>query len=354
MTVKVLQTCIYCGRALNVPTKPAHVFPEALGGRLKSTTTVCDECNNSFSDIEGEVCRRLAGMGALVGARRGDRTHVSTVVEHDGSKWRTEDGRMYELAGPPRDKGRIIPLPARYEDQVATIGAALCSRHLPPEAMLDGRFAIEPEAEALPVEPQQQREPVECNVDWGDAVSKRVMIKIAVELLAYFDSEAARLPEVERARRFARYGDGHEMDFRVGPDTTTNGAGISHVDALWFHGMDVWSSGRKLNYRLVLFSHICLVGTITGNWTGPTISASYTFDFTDPSKQAHAREFRDGATLVNKSRRVRDKENQDAIDEVAKKNFETAIGKRVRAPEPSVEELYPHVKAWMAKRGHKP
>jgi len=40
--------CIYCGCKLNVPTRPAHVFPEGLGGRLATTTTVCNDCNNAF------------------------------------------------------------------------------------------------------------------------------------------------------------------------------------------------------------------------------------------------------------------------------------------------------------------
>jgi hypothetical protein len=68
--------CIYCGRVLVVPTRPAHVFPNGAGGRLTTTTTVCNECNNSTSGIEGDFCLGLAQAGALVGARRGDRKPI--------------------------------------------------------------------------------------------------------------------------------------------------------------------------------------------------------------------------------------------------------------------------------------
>ncbi len=232
MAVALASKCIYCSCTLKVQTKPAHVFPEGLGGRLATTTTVCDDCNNSFSNIEGQVCLRLAAMGAFAGARRGDRKYVSTEIEFQGSKWRLENGRMDEMAKPPREKGRINPLPARREDQVATVARALKSRGLPAEAMLDGRFTQEEEPDVPPVEPLQT-EPVEHGFNWGDRISKRVMIKIAIELLAYFDPDAARSPELDRARRFARYDDGSEMDFRAGPDIETLGAGIPRVEATW-------------------------------------------------------------------------------------------------------------------------
>lgn len=143
MVVLSANKCIYCGCTLKVKTKAAHVFPEGLGGRLATKTTVCDDCNNSFSNIEGQVCVRLAQLGAISGARRGDRKHIETKVEFQGSTWRLENGRMDEMAGPPREKGRVTPLPARREDQVATIARALKTQGLPPEAMLDGRFIEE-------------------------------------------------------------------------------------------------------------------------------------------------------------------------------------------------------------------
>jgi hypothetical protein len=86
--------------------------------------------------------------------------------------------------------------------------------------MLDGRFNLEQEPDVSPVDPEQV-EPVEGTLLWGDRNTKRVMMKIAIELLAHLEPDAARSGELERARRFARYDEGHEMDFRAGQVFTT-------------------------------------------------------------------------------------------------------------------------------------
>ncbi len=342
--------CIYCGRILSAPTRPAHIFPEGLGGRLATTTTVCDACNNSFSDIEGEACLRLAAMGAFRGARRGDRKYVSAVVVHQGSAFRVENARMDERAKPPRNKGREWPMPARREDQIVTCANALRAMRLPPEAMIDGRFSLRQDPDVPPVE-SEQTDPVEGRLFWGDRDTKRLMIKIAIELLAYFNSEAARSGELERIRRFARYAAGHDMDFPAGPDTETSGAGLSAVVATWFHGIEIWTSDRKLNYRLTLFSNIRWVGTLTECWTGRPFSASYTFDVTDPAESVVVSEARDGATLVRKSHCLRKQENDRAAAAVEATNFETAERRAGRAPKPSFEDLYSDVKSLMERRG---
>ena len=199
-----------------------------------------------------------------------------------------------------------------------------------------------------------QTEPVEYWFTWGDGISTRVMIKIAIELLAHFDADAARSTELERARRFARYGDGYEVDFRAGADSETSGSGLPHVEAAtWLHGMDVWTSGRKLNYRITLFSHIRWVGTLTENWGGPAISACYTFDVTDPIRQTLHCESRDGAALVNKSRRVRMSESKEALALLVKTNFDNALRFRFRAPKPNFADLYRDVKGLMEKHTKK-
>ncbi len=319
-----------------------------MGGRRESTTTVCDDCNNDVSDIEGEACLRLAPIGAFRGARRGDRTYIAAKVEYRGSKWHVENARMDEMAKPPRQRGRIHPMGSRRQDQIATTAKALVQRGLPAEAMLDGRFKLEADADIPPVEPVQT-ESVEGRLLWGDRITKRVMIKIAIELLALVDADAARSSALERARLFARYNEGHDMDFPASPDTETEGANLSHVKATWFHGMDVWTSGRKVHYRITLFSEIRWVGTLTECWTGPAFSASHTFDVTDPAEQTLDHEPRDGATLVNKSRRLRRHELEAATARAEATNFETAERRVGRAPKPDFNDLYPDVKAWMEK-----
>lgn len=341
--------CIYCAAVLAVPTRPAHVFPNGAGGRLTTTTTVCNDCNNSFANIEGEFCLRLARIGAVGGALRGDRKPVESIIEYEGSKWRTSGGCMYEMAPPPRDRGRTNPMPAAREDQVRLIVANLKARKLPPEALLDGRYVFEQE-EVVPPAPDAQETPVVQTLPFGDRLSKRVTIKIAIELIAYFDAAAARASELQGARDFARHDDGHESDFRMMFDTETAASRIARVAAPVVHGIEVWTAGRKLHYCLTLFTEVRLVGTLTDAWSGGPFAATYTFDIKDPAAHVVAREERDGATLVNKSRRVRDREMEDAINRFEATSLANAERKRMRAPPPDPKDLYPDVAALMTKK----
>jgi hypothetical protein len=342
-------TCIYCGCRLVVPTRPAHVFPEGLGGRLTTIDTVCNDCNNSFSDIEGRICIRLAPFGALAGAMRGDRKPIGAVVEYRGSKWRVENARMDEMAPPPREKGRVQPMPARREDQIRTIAAALKAKKLPPEAMLDGRYTLEPEADIPPLEPIQE-DPVDLGLTWGDRISKRVMIKVAIELLAHYDASSAQATELEAARRFARYDEGEEWDFRAGFDTETAAARIEPVAATLVHGIDIWTAGRRVHYRMTLFTELRIAGTLTDSWMGRAFGASYTFDVKDPANRSLVWEPRDGAPLVNKTRRVREREMLGAMQRFEETSLGNSARRRIRAPTPDFNDLYPDVRTLMTKK----
>jgi hypothetical protein len=59
-------------------------------------------------------------------------------------------------------------MPARREDQFVICANALHAMKLPPEAMLDGRFILQQDADVPPVE-SEQTEPVEDLFIWGDA-----------------------------------------------------------------------------------------------------------------------------------------------------------------------------------------
>lgn len=336
--------CIYCLRDLVGTIRPAHIVPDGMGGRLTSTSTVCNECNNSFCGIEGVACRRLAAQSAMLGGLRGDREPITATVELNGVRYRAAGGRVDELAPPPMDRGTVWPMPARREDQVGRIVAALRARRLPAEAMLDGRFILEPAGE-VPSQPDLQAAPVESSFIWGDRVTKRVMTKIAVELLAHLRGDEARRPELNAARRFARYDDG---ELRAGVDTSTEGARLPLVSAPFVHGIDVWSSGAFLNYRMILYTEVRFAGLLTDAWQGPRIRCGYSFDIRDPATRLVAVEDGDGPPLVNKSRRVRERELEVALARVEALNFATAERRMIRAAAPNAEDLYPDVAEVMA------
>lgn len=338
-------TCIYCTAELTGTIRPAHAIPKGLGGRLTSTTTVCNDCNNSFSGIEGTSCARLAKQSALIGALRGDRSPISATIEFEGSKYRAALGRMVQLAPPPTDDGHVWSLPATRADQIRVVVEALTSQKLPPEAILDGRFRMRHSEEPSP--PAQQADPINLSLTWCDHETKRVMAKSAIELLAIFDGAAARRSELEAARRFARYAEGDPF---AGFDSTTEAARLPLSNGAYIHGVDVWTADTTLNYRMILFTYLRFVGTLTDRWHGKPIRCSYSFDIQDPATRSVECADGDGSSLVNKTRRVRDRELAEALDKLSELNISTTARRRTRAPAPSFEDLYPDVEAAMKPR----
>lgn len=216
--------------------------------------------------------------------------------------------------------------------------------------MLDGRFVFErdPSMDDTPID-DIQAEPIENSLLWGDRVTKRLMLKIAIELLAYFDGSAARCDELIAARRFARYDEGDDWEFRAGPDMETSGAKLKHIDATYIHGIEIWTAGNRLNYMMIILSKMHWVGTLSHSWKCGPFRAAYSFDIRDPGNKCVEHDKSDGATLVNKSFRVRMAELQKATVLLTETIKQHAERRRMRAPAPDLNDLYPEVAAAMNK-----
>jgi hypothetical protein len=323
-------SCIYCGSALIGAVSPAHIVPEGMGGRLASDTTVCNDCNNSFANAEGTMCLRLAKQGALANALRGDNRAITAVIEHQGSKYHAERSRMDELAKPPSNRGRVWDMPARREDQIRVIVTALRSRRLPPEAMLDGRFKLEPDTEVPPTD-DTQADPIDIPLVWCDRLTTRLMVKMSVELVAKLRDNAARRFELEPARRFARYDEG---GFYGHVDTATPGAQLPIVDAPYVHAIETWTSGVRLHHRMILFTELRFVGSLTHSWSGSPFRCSYSFNVQNPADMLVQSEAGDGAALVNKSERVRRRELDASLARLEDLSLGSSARRRTRGAPP--------------------
>lgn len=333
--------CIYCGCTLIQPTRPAHIVPDGMGGRLTSTSTCCNDCNNKFSKLEGDACLRIAPIAALAGARRGDRSFIRAKISTPHGKFIAENRRLDELAAPPRARGTVRPLPARREDQIAIVVAMLRDFNLPIEALRDGRLAFEADAiEPAPV-PEFQQEPTSGTLRWLDRSTRRLMVKMALEFLAYWHPRAARDRILSSAVRFSRYDDGENPWAAV--DTETSASGIPLVEDNIVHGLEIWTVETSLFYRMTLFSEFRFVGILSEQNPIREFAAAYSFDITDPANYRVAAENRDGASLVRKSSRTRRRELDLACEKFLATSYERSERRQGRAPPPSIEDLYDEI-----------
>lgn|GEM_PF-5624640 len=295
--------CLYCPAELGAHNETlAHVFADALGGKLCSPEVCCASCNNSFTGVESRCVNALAVVGALLGARKGDGTPIEASFEHEGRRFRARAGSMLEEAPPPTDKGRRWPLPADGRKQVDQVIRALRERKLPPEALNDGRMSLADAADDE--EPEGLRDAnagVSTPMEWGFAEAKRMQIKIACELLAHSRADVARNESLREACAYARNGRG---DWHVPFDSSTSGSGLPEVAAPYRHAVDVWTNNRCLHSRLTLFTELRFVATLTSAWEGPSLQLSYSFDCRDPAEICVEHGNQDGAMLIRKSARV--------------------------------------------------
>ena len=261
--------CLYCLDELGPHNVSwAHVFPDALGGRLQSDKICCHPCNNSFSAVESTCAAILAPVGAMMKARRGDGRPVEAEFEHDGRLFRAGDGGMFEEAPPPTDRGRRWELPASDDRQVSMAVTILRQRRLPPEALIDGRVQIiDGGPEPAPLGLTNPQAGVTTNMEWGFPAASRLQLKIACDLLAHSRPDLARTHSLGAAARFARHGLG---DFRVSFDSSTEGSRLPEVQAPYRHMIEVWTRRGCVHVRLGLFTELRFVSTLTTDWNGPS------------------------------------------------------------------------------------
>lgn len=295
--------CLYCPEELGPHNKTwAHVFADALGGRLRSDQICCNDCNVSFSKVETPCVEVLAPVGAMLGARKGDGKPIETTFEHDGGTFRAKECGIFEEAPPPTDRGRRWALPADHNSQVELVIRLLRQRRLPPEALRDGRLRL---ADApAEVDPEGLRNPdagVSRPMEWGFPAAKRMHVKIACDLLAHSRADVARRDCLRPAWAYARHAIG---DPNVPADSSTAGSGLPEVGAPYRHAIDIWTSRTSLHARLGLFTELRFVATLTNEWDGPRFRLSYSFDCRDPANALVEHGDGDGDFVVRKSRRV--------------------------------------------------
>jgi hypothetical protein len=205
-----------------------------------------------------------------------------------------------QLPSPVREgKGLVFPLPGKVEEQAAVIAKRLWAARLTPKALDDGSFRIEPDT-AFNIRPHP---PTPVRIDWaavlGTTDHMRVIMKMALELVAIVRGEdARRWSSLRDARRYVRWAEeDHPLPARF--DALSVGAGVFAVGDLppIAHAVEVWTHRRSLNYRVTLFGGLHVTGPLATAWDGPSFSIAHGLDPTRPSIRVDRQTSLDGPPL---------------------------------------------------------
>lgn len=293
--------CIYCRDPLGPDTPLAHVVPSALGGRLAARTICCGRCNNAIGVVENDLCSALREASAAVGALDADNQPIHAKVTADGKTYDYASGVGEEVLPSPRPKdgGLVFPLPGKPEDLAAAIAKRLWAASLPLEALDDGRLRIEPDT-TFGVQPHPPHPEM---FGWlavlGTTPHMRVVLKMALELLAHaLPEEARRCDELSKARRYIRQGeDDGTLPARF--DALSDGPGLFNAQdlPLLAHVVEVWTNRANVHYRVTLFGGLHVTGSLTTNWGGAKFALGHALDPTKPARHLDERRSSDGPSL---------------------------------------------------------
>ena len=71
----MLFKCFNCGNKFySEVTKPEHIIPNCIGGKLKSTSIICSKCNNEYSKIDESISDALKDLTNILNPSRDNNT----------------------------------------------------------------------------------------------------------------------------------------------------------------------------------------------------------------------------------------------------------------------------------------
>jgi hypothetical protein len=222
-------------------------------------------------------------------------------VEADGKTYDYADGLGDQrLPAPKYEDGELVfPLPGDPDKLAEVIAYQLWSHHKTPAALDTDTIRIEPDRtfHIKPYPPERKMLFSELKV--GTDPHMRVVVKMALELLAYVRPDDARRWDVLRpARLYVRDGvDDGTLPVRF--DALSDGAGLFRADEVpqLAHGVEVWTHGQNLHYRVTFFGGLHVTGSLSTRWTGPAFSIGHALDPQQPSRCVTRNTESDGPAL---------------------------------------------------------
>jgi len=148
------------------------------------------------------------------------------------------------------------------------IAHQLWRNHLTPAALDTGTIRIEPDR-TFHIKPHPpERKMLFSGLELGTDAHMRVVVKMALELLAYLRPDDARRWDVLRAARlYVRDGiDDGTLPARF--DALWDGAGLFGANEVpqLAHAVVVWTYRKNLHYRVTFFGGLHVTGSLSTAW----------------------------------------------------------------------------------------
>ena len=272
-----------------------------VSSRRSATTICCNDCNNAISPLENDLCKALRTPSAALRALDAENQPIRAEVEADGRIYDYADGLGNQrLPAPKYEDGELaFPLPGDPNELAEVIADQLWRNHLTPAALDTGTIRIEPDR-TFHIKPHPpERKMLFSRLEVGTDAHMRVVVKMALELLAYLRPDDARRWDVLRpARLYVRDGvDDGTLPARF--DALSDGAGLFGADEVpqLAHAVEVWTYRKNLHYRVTLFGGLHVTGSLSTRWNGQAFSIGHALDPQQPGRNLTKNTKSDGPAL---------------------------------------------------------
>lgn len=269
-----VKQCIYCEKSLPAKSKE-HIFNSCWGGVHKTGQIICDECNNSFSAIDGVFdiyTRFIMNANQFKGQRHKEIPEIATDSE-------------YYIG--PGGKPTRNPSATVIKDEDGMVRVALNAKSKSESRKLILSIKEEIESKLGRKLTSNEEEHIYKQIRESEYTSEKVgTIGISAALnihsqyrsaahtilkcLTMYDTQMLELEEVNTLKRFARFNEGEWREFAIGgiPNISIQGNFTSSLEKL--NSVEIFYSAklRKVIGRLNILGRLERWILISNNYEG--------------------------------------------------------------------------------------
>ncbi|MEO6832671.1 MAG: HNH endonuclease [Chitinophagaceae bacterium] len=268
--------CYYCNNPITAGNKSQeHVIPNAIGGRLKSYTLLCEACNQLLGrTIDMELASQFESLVVLLGLERDRKKDniIRNVVAHDGNLYNLVDGRNPVRVKPiiiEHDNG--VQISVRDKKQLMQVIAGLQRKH--PNLDLNGLEEKIKYTEAL----LNERWNIPLNT--GGEVFLKAVAKIAINVHLQLGGDRKNISAVLEVLKGNIANESHIHYHYIPESLNWDGEEIVHLVQL--NG----NSDKGILYAfVVLFSAFSFIVNLDDIYKGDDYKATYAYDVVEGKK----------------------------------------------------------------------
>lgn len=266
--------CYRCGNELTRINKSIeHIFPNGIGGKLKSSKLLCKVCNSEFgSEMDAELCKQFNVIASMlmIDREKGKMPNIKNAKTKSGERYNLIDG-IYPQPIAPKividEEKNSVYISAKDEKELKHIIKQLKKKYPNlDDRELENRFQKSK---------QYMDETLHLNSNLGGNIFLKAVVKIAISYYLYKTQIISDVKEIIEEIKSEKEISNKIVHFYFPENWQTQ-----YSETEVSHTILIKSNReKKLLYAFIdLFSTASFIVNLTTNYNGPDVSFCYCYD----------------------------------------------------------------------------